>query len=120
MSITLDSPSSVLAFPVTNLPVIAAELERAILPRLGTATVTFRVVTLQDFHGQSLFCRGSAFGTEPSASQSTWSRPRSRSGAVGRWHLASLGTDPGTGLPGVPRSSNVFDQVVPDAAAALG
>ena len=120
MSITPDKLLSIFAIQATNPPVAAAELERTTLPGLGAATVTPRVMTPQGVHDQSPSGRGGAFGTEPLPFRSIWFRPPNRGGEAGQRRPTSVGAHPKARLPDVPRSPSVLDQVVPDAAVALG
>ena len=96
---------------------IAAHLERTVLPGLGRAVVTSRVLTPQDFQDRLRSFRGAGFGLEPVLTQSAWFRPHNKSEDVERLYLVGAGTHPGAGLPGVLSSAKVLDSVVPHAAA---
>ncbi len=91
---------------------IAAELERTILPGLGQAVVTSRVMTPQDFQDRLLSHQGAAFGMEPRLTQSAWFRPHNASEDVAGLYLVGAGTHPGAGLPGVLCSAKVLDRLV--------
>jgi phytoene desaturase len=95
---------------------IERRLEETVLPGLGAAIVTSRVLTPQDFQDRLLSFKGAAFGLEPVLTQSAWFRPHNRSEEVDRLYLVGAGTHPGAGLPGVLSSARVLDKVVPDAA----
>ncbi|MEJ1159246.1 phytoene desaturase [Prosthecomicrobium sp. N25] len=96
---------------------IARHLEETLLPGLGDAVVTSRLMTPLDFRDRYLAYRGAAFGLEPILTQSAWFRPHNRFGSVERLYLVGAGTHPGAGLPGVLTSAKILDEVVPDAAA---
>ena len=94
---------------------IAAELERTVLPGLGAAIVTSRMMTPQDFQDRLLSHAGAAFALEPLLRQSAWFRPHNRSEDVQNLYLVGAGTHPGAGLPGVLCSAKVLDRIVPAA-----
>jgi len=96
---------------------IAQHLEATILPGLGEAVVTSRVMTPQDFATDLLAYRGAGFGLEPTLLQSAWFRPHNRSEEIDRLYLVGAGTHPGAGVPGVISSARVLDSVVPDVDA---
>lgn len=92
---------------------IEAELERTVLPGLGRAVVTSRLMTPQDFHDRLLSHAGAAFAMEPLLRQSAWFRPHNQSEDVANLYLVGAGTHPGAGLPGVLCSAKVLDRIVP-------
>ncbi len=95
---------------------VEAALAATILPGLGEAIVTSRVLTPQDFQDRLSSFRGAAFGMEPILTQSAWFRPHNRSEDVRNLFIVGAGTHPGAGLPGVLCSAKVLDSVVPAAA----
>jgi len=96
---------------------IQARLEERLLPGLGEAIVTSRLMTPLDFQDRLSSYRGAAFGLEPVLTQSAWFRPHNRSEEVDRLYLVGAGTHPGAGLPGVLSSARILDKVVPHADA---
>ena len=94
---------------------IAAHLEKTLLPGLGDALVTSRVMTPLDFQSRLLAHKGAAFGMEPRLTQLAWFRPHNESEAVANLYLVGAGTHPGAGLPGVVASAKILDKVVPHA-----
>jgi phytoene desaturase len=96
---------------------IQRRLEATLLPGLGEAVVTSRMMTPLDFRDRLNAPRGAAFSLEPVLTQSAWFRPHNASEEVENLFLVGAGTHPGAGLPGVLSSARVLDQVVPDAAA---
>ena len=96
---------------------IQQRLEATLLPGLGAAVVTSRLLTPQDFQDRLSSFRGAAFSLEPVLTQSAWFRPHNRSEELDRLYLVGAGTHPGAGLPGVLSSARVLDTVVPHADA---
>jgi phytoene desaturase len=94
---------------------IQARLEASLLPGLGEALVTSRMMTPRAFEQELLSVNGAAFGLEPRLLQSAWFRPHNRSEEVERLYLVGAGTHPGAGLPGVLSSARILDTVVPHA-----
>jgi len=94
---------------------IQQRLEEKLLPGLGDAIVTSRVLTPQDFQDRLSSFKGAAFGLEPVLTQSAWFRPHNQSEEVDRLYLVGAGTHPGAGLPGVLSSARILDKVVPHA-----
>ena len=94
---------------------IQRHLEATLLPGLGDAMVTSRVVTPNDFESRLCSYRGAGFGLEPILTQSAWFRPHNKSEDVRNLFLVGAGTHPGAGLPGVLSSARVLDSVAPDA-----
>ncbi len=92
---------------------IQRRLEEKLLPGLGDAIVSSRLLTPQDFQDRLSSFRGAAFGLEPVLTQSAWFRPHNRSEEVDRLYLVGAGTHPGAGLPGVLSSARVLDRIVP-------
>ena len=98
---------------------IEEELERTVLPGLGAALVTSRLLTPQDLQDRLCSFRGAAFGMEPVLTQSAWFRPHNESEDIERLYLVGAGTHPGAGLPGVLSSARILDKVVPDASTFI-
>ncbi|QYU69491.1 phytoene desaturase [Leptolyngbya sp. 15MV] len=92
---------------------IQARLEATVLPGLGDAVVTSRILTPQDFRDRLLSLNGAAFSLEPQLFQSAWFRPHNRSEEVEGLYLVGAGTHPGAGVPGVISSAKVLDSIVP-------
>lgn len=95
---------------------IARYLEATVLPGLGDALVTSRVLHPKGFESDYLSFKGAAFSFEPVLTQSAWFRPHNASEDVEHLYLVGAGTHPGAGLPGVLSSARVLDTVVPDAS----
>ena len=104
------------AFAETYRARIAAALEATVLPGLGAALATSRVLTPQDFQDTLSSYHGAAFGMEPILMQSAYFRPHNLSEDVQNLYLVGAGTHPGAGLPGVLCSAKVLDTVVPHGA----
>lgn len=94
--------------------VIQAYLEETVLPGLGDALATSRLMTPIDFRDRLFSLKGAAFGLEPVLWQSAWFRPHNRSEDIEGLYLVGAGTHPGAGMPGVISSARVLDEVVPD------
>jgi phytoene desaturase len=92
---------------------IEQRLQDTMLPGLGEALVTSRVLTPQDFRDRLLSVNGAAFALEPQLFQSAWFRPHNASEEVRGLYLVGAGTHPGAGVPGVISSAKVLDQLVP-------
>jgi phytoene desaturase len=98
---------------------IERRLEQTVLPGLGGAIVTSRVMTPQDFRDRLLSVNGAAFALDPRLFQTAWFRPHNVSEELPGLYLVGAGTHPGAGVPGVLNSAKVIDQLVP-AAALVG
>ena len=96
---------------------IAAALEATVLPGLGDALATSRVMTAIDFRDRLLSYRGAGFGFEPVLMQSAWFRPHNKSEELEGLYLVGAGTHPGAGLPGVLSSAKVVESLAPPASA---
>jgi phytoene desaturase len=92
---------------------IEKRLEETVLPGLGDALITSRMITPQDFQDRLLSVNGAAFALEPQLFQSAWFRPHNVSEEVKGLYLVGAGTHPGAGVPGVISSAKVLDQLVP-------
>ncbi len=95
---------------------VQQRLEQTVLPGLGDAIVSSRMLTPQEFRDRLLSENGAAFALEPQLLQSAWFRPHNRSEEVDGLYLVGAGTHPGAGLPGVVSSARVIDKLVPAAA----
>ncbi|WP_372621437.1 phytoene desaturase [Falsiroseomonas sp.] len=95
---------------------IQKRLEETVMPGLGEAIVTSRMITPQDFRDRLLSVHGAAFSLEPQLFQSAWFRPHNRSEEVEGLYLVGAGTHPGAGVPGVISSARILDQLVPQGA----
>jgi phytoene desaturase len=96
---------------------IQKRLEETVMPGLGEALVTSRIMTPQDFRDRLLSVNGAAFSLEPQLFQSAWFRPHNRSEEVEGLYLVGAGTPPGAGVPGVISSARILDQLVPEGVA---
>jgi phytoene desaturase len=96
---------------------VQRRLEETVLPGLGDAIVTSRVMTPQDFRDRLLSVNGAAFSLEPQLFQSAWFRPHNKSEEVEGLYLVGAGTHPGAGVPGVISSARILDQLVPEGVA---
>ncbi len=91
---------------------IQARLESTIMPGLGDAIVTSRVLTPQDFRDRLLSWQGAAFAMQPQLFQSAWFRPHNASEELPGLYLVGAGTHPGAGVPGVISSAKIVDALV--------
>ena len=96
---------------------VQQRLEETIMPGLGDAIVTSRVMTPQDFRDRLLSFEGAAFAMQPQLFQSAWFRPHNRSEELKGLFLVGAGTHPGAGVPGVISSARILDELVPECAA---
>ncbi|MGE0594894.1 MAG: phytoene desaturase [Hyphomonadaceae bacterium] len=95
---------------------VEKRLSETLLPGLGDAIITSRVMTPLDFRDRLCAPKGAAFGLEPILTQSAWFRPHNKSGEVKNLYLVGAGTHPGAGVPGVLSSARVLDAVAPHAS----
>jgi phytoene desaturase len=93
-------------------------LEASLLPGLGDAIVTQRMMTPLDFRDRLLSVNGAAFSLEPQLLQSAYFRPHNLSEEVQGLYLVGAGTHPGAGMPGVLCSARVLDKLIPPVAMA--
>lgn len=98
---------------------IQKRLEETVLPGLGEAIVSSRMMTPQDFQDRLLSLNGAAFALEPQLFQSAWFRPHNKSEEVEGLFLVGAGTHPGAGLPGVVSSARVVDRLAPEVGALV-
>jgi phytoene desaturase len=96
---------------------IQKRLEETVMPGLGEAIATSRILTPQDFRDRLLSVNGAAFSLEPQLFQSAWFRPHNKSEEVEGLYLVGAGTHPGAGVPGVISSARILDQLVPEGVA---
>ena len=96
---------------------VQQRLEETIMPGLGDAIVTSRIMTPQDFRDRLLSFEGAAFAMQPQLFQSAWFRPHNRSEELKGLFLVGAGTHPGAGVPGVISSARILDELVPEGAA---
>ncbi len=94
---------------------IQRRLESTVLPGLGDAVVTSRLLTPLDFRERLFSVNGAAFSLEPRLLQSAWFRPHNRSEELPGLYLVGAGTHPGAGMPGVLCSAKILEELVPDA-----
>jgi phytoene desaturase len=99
---------------------IQKRLEDTLLPGLGEALVTSRILTPQDFRDRLLSMNGAAFSLEPQLFQSAWFRPHNRSEDLPGLFLVGAGTHPGAGVPGVVSSAKILDELVPHGDTVRG
>ena len=92
---------------------IQQHLESTVMPGLGDALVTSRLLNPLDFQQRLYSFKGAGFSLEPRIMQSAWFRPHNRSEEVEGLYLVGAGTHPGAGIPGVISSARVLDEVVP-------
>lgn len=98
---------------------IQARLESTIMPGLGDAIVTSRLLTPQDFRDRLLSYNGAAFAMQPQLFQSAWFRPHNVSEELAGLYLVGAGTHPGAGVPGVISSAKLVDAQVAERESAL-
>ncbi|MCS6892096.1 MAG: phytoene desaturase [Rhodovarius sp.] len=91
---------------------IQRRLEATVLPGLGEAIVTSRILTPQDFRDRLLSWQGAAFAMQPQLFQSAWFRPHNLSEELPGLYLVGAGTHPGAGVPGVISSARIVDALI--------
>jgi phytoene desaturase len=95
---------------------VEQRLQETLLPGLGDAIATSRVMTPLDFRDRLLSVKGAAFSFEPILTQSAWFRPHNRSEDIANLYIVGAGAHPGAGLPGVLSSARILDSLVPHAS----
>lgn len=95
---------------------IEAALGASLMPGLGEAVVSSKVITPIDFRDRLSSVHGAAFGLEPTLLQSAWFRPHNVCEDIPNLYLVGAGTHPGAGVPGVLSSARILDQLVPHGA----
>jgi len=95
---------------------IQRKLEETLLPGLGDAIATSRVVTPEHFRDRLNSINGAAFSLAPKITQVAWFRPHNLSEDVKNLYLVGAGTHPGAGVPAVLCSAKILDEIVPTPA----
>jgi phytoene desaturase len=98
---------------------IQQRLEATLMPGLGDAIVTSRILTPLDFRDRLLSLNGAAFALEPQLFQSAWFRPHNKSEDLPGLYLVGAGTHPGAGVPGVVSSARILDRIVPHGSTLM-
>ncbi len=86
-----------------------------IIPGFSDRIAAEHVLTPDDFKSRYLSPYGAGFSLEPRIFQSAWFRPHNISEDFENLYLVGAGTHPGAGIPSVVTSSEVLNQLVPDA-----
>ncbi|MES2710165.1 MAG: phytoene desaturase [Pseudomonadota bacterium] len=96
---------------------VQKRLEETVMPGLGEAIITSRMLTPQDFQDRLLSVNGAAFSLQPQLFQSAWFRPHNTSEELRDLYFVGAGTHPGAGVPGVISSAKILDELVPHGSA---
>lgn len=99
---------------------IMAYLEARYLPDLSRHIVTERRIDPRYFETTLNSYLGSAFGPEPTLTQSAWMRPHNVSPDIPNLFFCGAGTHPGAGIPGVISSGKIVAELIGAAPAAAG
>lgn len=83
------------------------EVGRRLIPDIHDRMVTSFHYAPDDFEADLGAYHGSAFGIEPTLTQSGWLRPHNRDDRLRNFYLVGAGTHPGAGIPGVVASAKV-------------
>lgn len=86
-----------------------------VMPGFSEKVAAEHVLTPDDFKSRYLSPYGAGFSLEPRIFQSAWFRPHNISEDFENLYLVGAGTHPGAGIPSVVTSSEVLNQLVPDA-----
>jgi phytoene desaturase len=86
-----------------------------VIPGFSERIAAEHVLTPDDFKSRYLSPYGAGFSLEPRIFQSAWFRPHNISEDFENLYLVGAGTHPGAGIPSVVTSSEVLNQLVPDA-----
>ncbi|NDH72064.1 MAG: hypothetical protein EBY50_06680 [Rhodobacteraceae bacterium] len=86
-----------------------------IIPGFSENIETEFTLNPEDFLSRYLSPYGAGFSLEPRIFQSAWFRPHNISEDFENLYLVGAGTHPGAGIPSVVTSSEVLNQLVPDA-----
>ncbi len=86
-----------------------------VMPGFDQEIAAEHVLTPDDFKSRYLSPYGAGFSLEPRIFQSAWFRPHNISENFENLYLVGAGTHPGAGIPSVVTSSEVLNQLVPDA-----
>jgi|TARA_B100001939_G_scaffold98599_1_gene84936 phytoene desaturase len=95
---------------------LARVLEEQAIPGFEKYLSTSEIFTPETFKTRYLSPYGAGFSLEPRIFQSAWFRPHNISEDFEGLYLVGAGTHPGAGVPSVVTSSEVLNQLVPDAA----
>ena len=87
-------------------------LDTRALPGIRERLRSVSFMTPQDFQDTLRSSEGSAFGPEPSLTQSAWFRYHNRAPDIRGLYFVGAGTHPGAGVPGVLNSAKVVERVV--------
>lgn len=90
--------------------------DRGYLPDLSKHIVSEHHIDPEHFAGELNSFRGSAFGVEPTLTQSAWFRPHNQSEDISNLYLVGAGTHPGAGVPGVLSSGKIVADMIGTAA----
>lgn len=91
---------------------IMAYLEERYLPDLSKHIVSERRIDPRYFEGTLNSYLGSAFGPEPTLTQSAYMRPHNVSPDIGNLYFCGAGTHPGAGIPGVISSGKIVANLI--------
>jgi phytoene desaturase len=86
-----------------------------VMPGFAEKIAAEHVLAPDDFKSRYLSPYGAGFSLEPRIFQSAWFRPHNISEDFENLYLVGAGTHPGAGIPSVVTSSEVLNQLVPDA-----
>ncbi len=91
---------------------LQSELERRILPDLGSCIVHEHIVTPNYFASELFAPLGSGFSITPKLTQSAGFRFPNRSPDIPNLYFVGAGTHPGAGVPGVVTSAKVVERLM--------
>lgn len=91
---------------------IMAYLEERYLPGLSQHIVSERRIDPRYFEATLNSYLGSAFGPEPTLTQSAYLRPHNISPDISNLYFCGAGTHPGAGLPGVIASGKIVAEMI--------
>ncbi|NJN30832.1 MAG: phytoene desaturase [Synechococcales cyanobacterium RM1_1_8] len=86
------------------------------MPELSKHIISEHRIDPTHFAGELNSFRGSAFGVEPTLTQSAWFRPHNQSEDIPNLYLVGAGTHPGAGVPGVLSSGKIVADLIGEAA----
>ncbi|WP_224816607.1 phytoene desaturase [Hasllibacter sp. MH4015] len=98
---------------------LAGVLDQHLIPGFEADLSASHIFTPETFESRYLSPHGAGFSLEPRIFQSAWFRPHNVSEEVAGLYLVGAGTHPGAGIPSVVTSSEVLNQLVPDAPRPL-
>ena len=99
---------------------MAKVLDEKLIPGFEKRISQSEIFTPDTFESRYLSPHGAGFSLEPRIFQSAWFRPHNISEEVQGLYLVGAGTHPGAGIPSVVTSSEVLNQLVPDASEIKG